>query len=117
MAGEQMTQEEVDSLLEKLKSGEEVEVNTQSLGGSISKNEARRVKTALERLQFAQENGMNMEEIRYRSWYLKDAAQDLWLKRHGLTRKEWREKVWGHFKLHPEHYQLLLLKRSGMYKY
>ena len=106
MNGEHMSQDEIDSLMKDITSGR-LEVDLQASGGG-DKNEAHRVKTALARLQFAQESGMSAEEVRYRSWYLKDAAHALWLKHHGLTRKEWQDKVHNHFMLHPEHYQLLV---------
>ena len=115
MASEHMSQDEIDALLHNISSGE-VNINVQALG-SDDINEASRVRTAMERLQFAQENGMSAEEIRYRSWYLKDAAHALWLKHHRLTRQEWQDKVQKYFMLHPEYYQLLLLKRSSMHKY
>ena len=115
MAGEQMSQDEIDSLMKDITSGE-LDINTQALGGN-DKNEAHRIRTALERLQFAQESGMNAEEVRYRSWYLKNAAHALWLKHRGLTRQEWQDKVHKHFMLHPGHYQLLVLRKNNMRKH
>ena len=112
---EQMSQDEIDTLMKGITSGE-VDVNTQALGGN-DKNEAHNVATAMERLYFAQENGMDAEEISFRSQQLKDAAHALWLRRHGLTRKEWQEKVRKHFVMHPEHHQLLLLRKKIMHRY
>ena len=112
MPNEQMSQDEIDALLKDVKSGD-IDINARA-PSLDDKNEANGVKTALERLQFAQENGMNAEEINFRSCQLKTAVHTLWLKRHGYTRREWQSKVREHFMLHPEHYQFLLWKRNCM---
>jgi len=106
-----MSQEEIDALLKNITS-DELDADIQALRGD-DKIEVHTVNTANERLQFAQENGMSAEEIRYRIWYLHTAAHSLWLKHHGYKRQEWRDKVKQHFILHPEHYQLLIQKLKG----
>jgi len=112
MANEQMSQDEIDSLLKNINSGE-LDIDSSVLSGGEDRFAYSRITTAMDRLQFAQENGMNSIEIRYRRWYLHDAAYSLWLKHHGYTRQEWQEKVRQHFILHPEHYQLFLQKKTG----
>jgi len=115
MANEQMSQDEIDSLLKDITKGE-VDVAGIKASTSEFNIEIHRVNTAVERLYFAYENGMPAEEIKYRQWFLHNEAHTLWLKRHRYTRQEWQEKVIKHFILHPKHYQLLMLKKMQIYK-
>jgi uncharacterized Zn finger protein len=112
VTNEQMSQDEIDTLLKDINAGV-TDVNTR-VPSCDDKNECNAVKTAMERLQFAQENGMNAAETAYRSWQLKTAAHALWLKRHGYTRREWQSKIREYFEQHPEHYRFLLWKRNCM---
>ena len=115
MANEQMSQDEIDELLKDVKTGGIVDINTRT-SSCVDKNEANAVKTALERLQFAQENGMCAQEIRIRAWQLKYATHALWLVRHGYTRREWRDKVRKYFAQNPGLYRFFCYKRELLNK-
>lgn len=110
MANELMSQDEIDALMKNITSGELDDSGITALTGD-DKNETHRVAMAVERLYFAYENGYPDQEIRYRQWFLHNEAHRLWLKHHGYTKQEWRDKVRKHFILHPEHYQLLLERK------
>jgi len=113
MANEIMSQGEIDTLMESIKSGG-IDENIKALGSDKqeNKNAVNRVKTAMARLWFAQENGMRAEEIYFRAKQLKDAAHAMFLRNHGYTKRERQVKVQKYFGQHPEIYQLYLWKRS-----
>jgi len=116
MANELMSQDEIDALMKNITSGELDDAGINALTGD-DKNEVHRVNTAVDRLYFAYENGLPAKEIKYRQWFLHNEAHRLWLKHHGYnSRQEWQEKVIKHFILHPEHYQLLMLKKMRIYR-
>jgi len=113
---EQMSQEEIDRLLADMSLGEVAELG-ESVKGDPTKyqTECREIEFRRRRLIEAYNLG-DSQEVAVASLYLHNACHTLWLKEHGYTRQEWRNKVIQHFKLHPEHYWLYLLK-SGQLKY
>jgi len=118
MPQEQLSQDEIDKLLQSITSGEASELadSVDGLKGDPTKwqTECKEIEFRRRRLLEAYNFG-DSQEVAVASMYLHNACHTLWLKEHGYTRQEWRNKVIKHFQLHPDHYYFYLLK-SGQLK-
>jgi len=118
MPQEQLSQDEIDKLLQSITSGEASEFGDsvkELAGDSKYQVECREIEFRRRRLIEAYNFG-DSQEVAVASLYLHNACHTLWLKEHGYTRQDWRNKVIKHFQLHPDHYYLYLQK-SGQLKH